>query len=224
MRALLELHRDLSVGGRASLERTASVTVAMAALGIFSSVLALTTGWTGFSLGLFSGVFLPLLGVITIANRSALGVSIFAAFAALASVVFLLSFISVMVLSKGDVIGCLCSQSCSDRLSLMGPLLLDGWSCRHVPLARTLSWLAISLGLVNALLQSTVSYSAFSLAETLARETELWVADSETQSFRPTDALLPFPPSSERPERGVTTALPRPAKVVETSKSGRTAG
>lgn len=105
--------------------------------------------------------------------------------------------------------------------------LVDGWACRHLALARTLSWSSITLGTINALLQIAVSYAAFQLAEVLARETELWVADSETATFAPisTDTLLPFPPSDCADTiAGVTTALPRPEKLVGGSRTSRSAG
>lgn len=89
MRALILLHQDLSDAGRSVLKRVLTLTTASMGISIFASVLALSTGWAGFSLGLFSGFVLLLMGYVSAINRSSFGTSLYAGFAALASIMFL---------------------------------------------------------------------------------------------------------------------------------------
>ena len=181
---LIGLQRRLSEADYDTFQHAMRTTIAMMVVSVAGSVLALATGWLAFGFSLWAGLLLPVLGYISLLSGSTFAVQLFSAFLALSSVSYLVTLFVVTIIA-GDVIGCVCSPVCADKLSIgVTASAFGDWSCRHQELARVYYYFSVAFGLAMAALQmATAFYAAH-----LSFATDLFTV--EESDLRPLDPLL----------------------------------
>ena len=182
---LIGLQRRLSESDYVLFKLAMRTTLAMMVVSVAGSILALATGWAAFGFSLWAGVLLPILGYLSLLSGSTFSVQLFAAFLALSAISYLVTLFVVTIIA-GDVVGCLCSATCAEKVSPFNGISapFGEWSCRHQELARVYYYFSIAFGLVMAGLQLATAY----YAAHLSFATDLFTVNED--DLRPLDPLL----------------------------------
>jgi hypothetical protein len=155
--------------------RVGNLLTSMLLVSLAGSILALSSGF-GIGFGLLSGVFLPLVGLMSLGTRSSFLLKVYSLLCASVSLSTVVSGIVLLSLTRGDPPGCACDASCSNDI---GVGVGDSSWCRHLPLARTIFWISGILGTVMVVLQALSCFASWDLSEDQAFLEAITVAFTE---------------------------------------------
>jgi hypothetical protein len=137
--------------------------VAILLTSLVSSIFSFSTGFLGMGGGsLVSGVILPLLGLSSLRFRNRALMLAFSIATGTVALITFISFITLLSLTGGDPIGCLCDVMCAKDFG--SPL--DGASalCRHMTHTRIIFWISMVFNsLIMSFLQMASSITALRL-------------------------------------------------------------